>query len=305
MSEYIVHTALMQDCFNILLASGKFSEEFKHVARTEREFGEAASTTKSGDVFTWRILDDLKGKWQDRKPEDRLEAKLAFVLGWVSHRAADREMKPVFRAAISDLEKAKNGNLCSLYQEAEIYKAYYLNTENDPFKDTYDLLLNEEKFPQFDLAQTKTLFNGMLRMAFMRMHTTMPDTSTDVEGIEKWIDHIYNFMQIFKINMECEADIIANPNPEYYKRFVVDTNFFDKSDSLIVLAKKLRAGEQVSAEEVDSAMDAPCSSHYAIALACALKYVKACNDFFIGKISLDELRGILDIGKLGRDGRSV
>lgn len=305
MSEYIVHVAIMQDCFNIMLQSSLFHPLLKEIVMQQRDFGEAASTTMSGDHYTWRILEDLRSRWATRTAEEHLEPKLAFVLGWVSHRAADRQMKPVFRATVDPLTRATIGNECTLYNEAEIYKNYYMNHPDDPYKDVYDILLNRPYDQCFHVEATKKLFNGMLKMAFMRMHTMKPSLTYDVDGIEAWIDNIYTLLQQFKINMELEAQIIAAPDPVKYQKYIVDTCFFSKDDSLIDIAIRLRNNQHIDTKQIDAALTAPQKSDYAIALQTALRYTRACNDYLFSNMTTEALRDALDIGKLGRDGRSV
>ena len=301
MSEYIVHTALMQDCFNLLLKTSWLCPDFQYAIKKERAFGEAASTTKSGDVYTWRIMEDLRLRWTEQNACE-LASLLAFVLGWVSHRAADRQMKPVFRAAVDPETKKSVGNDCTLYNEAEILRTYYLDQSDNPYKDTFDLLNNTFSFSGVDLISMQKLFHGMLQMAFMRMHTIKPALDYDIAGIKKWIGKIYDLLQEFKINLELEATILVNPDPEKYKKYILDTNFFNHNDPLIHAAKAIRKKENISEKEVECAIDAPQTSDYAIALQTALRYVRACNDYFSYALTLDELKKQLNIGELGSDG---
>lgn len=305
MSEYIVHVALMQDCFNIMLRSDYFRDEFKQIIFQERDLGEAASTTMSGDKYSWRIMQDLRNRWKERIPEDKLESKLAFVLGWVSHRAADRQMKPVFRALVDSKTLSTIGNDCTLYNEAKIYTEYYMNQEHDPYLNTMELLLTDSSAFPLDLEGTKQFFNGMLRMAFMRMHTMQPSLTYDVQGIEAWIDNISSLLQEFKINMELEAQIIAHPDPVKYQKYIVDSHFFDDRDPLIIVAKKLRFHESLPAHELDAILEMEPTCDYAVALYTALRYTRACHDYLYGDLSTDALCDALDIGKMGRDGQSV
>ena len=306
MSEHLVHVAVMEDCFNILLQTQRVCSDFKKVIDVHRGFGEAASTTMSGDSYTVMILEDLRNRWEGRTPDDMLESKLAFVLGWVRHRAADRQMKPVFRALNTHESKKIVKNECTLYDEAKVYTEYYLNREHDPYKNVMHLMLNgAQAYPQVDLEGMKNLFNGMLRSSFMRMHTMKPDLKYTVTEIENWIDNIYTLLQHFDIRTDMIAQIIAKPDPEKYKRYIVDANFFNDHDPLIIVAKKLRFKNNYSESEVDVAINASQSSDYANALKTALQYTIACNDFFIRKIEEKELRKYLQIGVPGVDGKSV
>ena len=81
MSENVTHTAVLDDCIRLMLASDEVCEVFKEVARSHRDFARLGSVTRSGDLFTVRLLGDFRERWEARKPKDRLEPKLAYVLG--------------------------------------------------------------------------------------------------------------------------------------------------------------------------------------------------------------------------------
>ena len=73
---------------------------YRHLLAVDRFLGGASgSITWAGDHFTVGLLTDLRTGWRERTREDRFEEKLVFVLGWLTHRAADLEMKSVFRGA--------------------------------------------------------------------------------------------------------------------------------------------------------------------------------------------------------------
>ena len=94
MSENVTHTGVLDDCFRLMLVSDEICDAFKEVAQSENDFARLGGITRSGDRFTVQLLTDFRKRWEGRRPEDKLEPKLAFVLGWLTHRAADRQMKP-------------------------------------------------------------------------------------------------------------------------------------------------------------------------------------------------------------------
>jgi hypothetical protein len=56
---------------------------------------------------------------------------------------------------------------------------------------------------------------------------------------------------------------------------------------------------------VEAALTAGGQSHYAQALATAMRYLQAANDFFTSDMEVADLTPRLDIGKAGRDGQAV
>ncbi len=99
MSENITHTAVVDDSLRLMQAAGTVCEAFNQAARDHLDMAHLGCMTRGGDRCNPGLLTTFRDRWADRTPDDLLEPKLAFVLGWLCHRAADREMKPIFRTA--------------------------------------------------------------------------------------------------------------------------------------------------------------------------------------------------------------
>ncbi|MFW6309174.1 MAG: hypothetical protein ACOC1S_04070 [bacterium] len=300
MSEHVVHTAVLEDCLNIMSVSGKLNETFLEIITKYREFAEMGSITKSGDKFTYKLLEKYRDQADEIKENEKLKTRLAFVFGWLAHRSADREMKPIWRGG--DFDTSKSPSDCSLYHEAFIFNRYY--TESD----IYQRALVDDILDGFTNSQgiNRDLFIKLVRSTLKRvlieMHTFVPDHD-DVEG---WLDKLYSRKQKFKedvIHRYTEA--IINPDPEKVKLYIEETNFYNEEDKINKLAIKLREGDKVDIREVEEALEAESSSHYAITVQRACFYLIAANDYFEGKIDTDTLTDKFDIGKPGRHGGSV
>ena len=91
MSENITHTAVVDDGLRLMQAAGTVCEAFKQAARDHLDIAHLGCMTRAGDRCNPGLLATFRDRWADRTPDDLLEPKLAFVLGWLCHRAADRE----------------------------------------------------------------------------------------------------------------------------------------------------------------------------------------------------------------------
>jgi hypothetical protein len=301
MSEHVVHTAILEDCFNLALISNRVCEEFKEIVKNHRSFAQIGSVTISGDKFSFKLLEEYKKRWRDRKPEELIEAKLAFVLGWISHRAADRQMKPIWRLGpIKELE-SKIGlkpTDCSIYHEACIFREYFM--ENSVYK--YAVMEEELlKNPASAGVYTEGMMDfihSLVKKSLIEMHTFKPDYD-DVDG---WLERIFERQQCFYVDLKRYAKAIIEPDPDKWKTYITDINFFDSTDPVIVIAKRLRKDDKVSNEELDTALAATNRSHYAQALIKAYKYVLTASDFFINEMTTEELMEKFDIGRMGPDG---
>ena len=89
------------------------------------------------------------------------------------------------------------------------------------------------------------------------------------------------------------------------KRFIADVNFYDAKDTIIVATRAIQRGDEVSAGDVATAATADAVSHYGQALKMGYGCLRTASDFFTSDEGPESLRGQLDIGKPGRDGKSV
>ncbi|TDG00609.1 hypothetical protein [Paenibacillus piri] len=303
MSEHVTHTAVLEDCFNLMFASDGINPAFKEAGRKYPHFAQFGSVTRSGDRFTINLLKDYRGRWESRTPEDKLDYKLAFILGWLSHRAADRQMKPVFREA--EPESTQFPTDCSVYHDAFIFSELYTNHANSPFH--FQLASFENGIAslpvsaEFNMKAVTDFYRILHQRALIEMHTFIPDTD-DIEG---WMDKLYARHQEQIIQLERYAEAVVSPDPAKVKRFVVDTNFYDRNEPILQLTASLRKGGQATGEQLQAAVNAEPRSHYGNAIKTGFHYIYYASRFFSGVIDEEELRDKLDIGKKGRDGQSV
>jgi hypothetical protein len=266
-SEKVTHTAVVDDCFRLVLSSGELCEAFSPIMREHWDFARLGGGTRAGDRHSVQLLASFRERWASRTASDRLEPKLAFVLGWLCHRAADRQMKPIFRQTDPGSEQKPTD--CSVYHEAYLFSEAYAG---DPER-LYTLATFEGDLSSLpaaavlDVAAVRELFHTLMQQALVEIHTFSPDEA----HIESWLDGLFGLQQRFYVDVERYAQAIAEPDPD----------------------------------EVRASMRANAASHYAQALAMGCRYLLAASAFFEEKISAEELRERLDVGKPGRDGRSV
>ncbi len=305
MSENITHTAVVDDTLRLALASDTITATFKAVAHKNWDIAHLGCMTRGGDRCNPGLLEDLRARWKARVPEDYLEPKLAFVLGWLCHRAADRQMKPIFRRFHP--HKKQSPTECSVYHDAFLFGEIYLYGGESPyhpamFGEVFEVLEDE-----IDVGSLHALVRVLLRRALIEMHTLIPDED-DPGG---WIERLFKRKQDFYVDLARYDKVIRNPDPEKLRKYIVDDNFYDSTEPIIAVARRLQREEQVPPADVTKALHPDLldpqepHSHYAQALKLAYGYLQAASDFFISTMTLDELKTRLDIGKTGRDGLAV
>ncbi len=303
MSEHIVHTSVLKDSFLLIKESEEICPEFKEIADEYEDFALLGSITRGGDNFTVDLLDAFQKRWSQNNSDDKLlPAKLAFVLGWLSHRAADRQMKPIWRG--SDFPTDQSPTECSVYHEAFMFREYYSDNKkmNRAIlgEDLLDNCLLEDKK---QVEKVIELFRAILKRVLIEMHTFIPPYEGE---IEEYLERLFESQQEFKEDlMDRYAKAIVDPDPEKAKKYVRDINFFSYNDGIIDLVKKLREGKQIEQDEFKNKVRNKPKSHYGKTLYISYNYLHKASEFFNSRINMKELKEGLDIDKPGRHGGYV
>lgn len=281
MSEHITHYAVCDDCLRLMSRMAEIHPALQAAARDHRDIARLGSVTRSTDSFNPQLLQRLRDGWESRRPEENLEKKLAYSLGTLLHRAADRTMKPVFR----DLGAgdAQDPTDVSVYHDVFLFREVYQGGTELPYSPT---MFGEE-------TAFEETFRVLVQRALLAMHTFIPDR-TDPEG---WLDRLFRLRQDFYVEIKRYAQAYHSPDPAKYQAYIVDAGFYDPEDALIRLARAIQNGETVPDGAVTAAVDtAAPRTQYAQALQRGMGYLRAANRFFGREISLEEAKTAWNIG---------
>lgn len=125
MSERITHTAVLDDCVRLAERWHGVSPGVRSALRRRHDLARLASATRWGDRYTVAMLERIRRERPDGELSGPLESRLAFVLGWLAHRAADRQMKPLIREArVRDGDQTTPSE-CSVYHDVCILREVY------------------------------------------------------------------------------------------------------------------------------------------------------------------------------------
>ena len=296
MSENITHTAVTDDCARLAIHSPSVCSAFKECLGKHLGLARLAGVTRSGDRFTTKLLAKYRDAWPKRTEGSALAQKLAFVLGWLCHRAADRQMKPIFHA--TDPNCPESPTDCSVYHDVFLLREVYAGSTREPYSPA-TVEPRMESLPGARLIGVEAveeLFRAMWQRALIGLHTFIPDQD-DIEG---WLERLFAKRQEFYVDLRRYAEAFAEPDPEKMKRFVYDVNFYDASDPIIRLARSLQEGSGSEGINLDEAVVAAESqSEYAQALRKGYLYIQAASEYFERHIGEEALRDRLDVGKPG------
>jgi hypothetical protein len=281
MSENITHVAVCDDCVRLLSQIPDICDIFKQVTKDYLDIAQLGAVTRSTDRFNPDLLKRLRDDWDKRKPEDNFELKLAYSLGALCHRAADRTMKLVFVAtAPEDRQSPKD---VSIYHDVFLFREVYKEGIEKPY--------SPEMFGM--KTEFEEHFRVLIQRALVSMHTFIPD----VANAEKWLDNLFSLRQQFYIDIARYAEAYYNPDPEKTKKYIMDVNFYDADDDLIRISRAIQSGESVDSDAVKNALSSGKNeSKYAHALSWAMRYLIAANQFFVGEMTFDDLHVAFDIG---------
>jgi hypothetical protein len=296
MSENITHVAIVDDALRLASVGLEAHPALAEALEKHRNLARLGGVTRRGDFHTVALLTRIRDEWDQRQPAQRLAEKCAFVLGWLAHRAADRQMKPLFREVDGDCKLSPKD--CSVYQDVFVLKEVLQDgAPYGPF------LLKPGAHPASPekVAELEDLIRTLTQRALIGLHTLIPDD----EQIESWLEQLFKRIQPFTVDLKRYAEAYLNPDPELWRRFIEEVHFYDARDHLIQAARTVQRGTRVSRQTVLAAAAQPATSHYAQTLQCAWRYLDAANAFLKGDLDAESLKVTLELFQPGRDGKSV
>jgi hypothetical protein len=309
MSEHIVHTGILEDSIAIMPYLKEIPEDFLQAAQRHIGFARLGCITVSGDTYSFRLLEEYKPLWKKR--DDLLEAKLAFVLGWVSHRACDREMKPIWHTVEisgrgSDANPAVSPTECSVYHEGTLYNLYYSEDPAFHLAIFPSLLADWTGAELVNLPLMAEFVESSYAMNMMNIQTILPPSLEQQSSDQRFIEDVCLQAQKFYVDISRYARASSRAVPDLKKSYVIDINWYDEKDLIVALVSRLRRGEKLAGPEVKESMDSPASSHYGRALQLSLRYIISAAAYFTDdNMSIETLKERLDIGKKGPGGLGV
>lgn len=291
MSDHIAHLAICDDTFRLALTHDAIPARFKEIIAAHRDSAHMGAVTRTADQWTAEILVAAR----DHPADPLAPQKVAFVLGALTHRAADRLTKPITNCWPGQPDAGEPGGSAN---ESKIMQDLFV------FKEVYGSGLgpNAPLFPPTLLAvpvteaeaKAEEYFRVLLRRALIAMHTIAPDTG----NIHNWLTAFLSRLQTYPKSLHQYARLAAEWDPDKVRRYLIEKNFYCRDDELIQLARAIQRGATVTGAQVEAARAGiqPCHSRYARALAKALDYLLAAGELYAGRITEQQARQRFDVG---------
>lgn len=289
MSEHITHTAVTDDGVRLALHSPDICEVFHGVLRRNTDICRYSAMTRSGDQFTVKLLRALRDQWRNGRLDSLAEKKLAFLLGWRCHLAADRTFKPVYRILdpkhyLKGDDEHGEASDVSIYHDVVVFREVYDNGRAEPFTPSA-LDFRLESHPASRAMPARALQRLLLpfwQTELLRIHSRRVPAR----------------FQLHRITVLRYSAAYHTPDPDKMRRFIIEPNFYNPQDPLIALARSLQRGKpRGDIALADAVAAAAKQSQYSQALERAYRYLLAASDYFTGKIDERELELRCDVGK--------
>ncbi len=295
MSDHIAHLAICDDVFRLGALHPEIHPKFKELFASHRDSAHLGSVTRTADKWSADVIDWARDEYP--KPEAdrnaRVDDKLAFVLGSLTHRSADRLTKPITNCWGKDASNGKlNANESKIYQDVFAFREVYGSGRTPlagPFSEDVLDAPADEAGKAFEHC-----FRTLWRRGLIGMHTLNPDR----EHIHDWLTAFFDHVQTFPKSLELYAQIARDWPADKVRQYLVEKKFYHRDDIAIQTARNIQHGCRVNSEEVVAAIAATEDTHsrWGRALRKAIEYLLAAGELFEGKINLSTARTRFDVG---------
>ena len=274
MSEQITHLGIADDVRLLALASPRICESVKAFLRAHHDKLRLGAITRGSEGFAGSLVTAIRGRADC--PQDGDDGKLAFCLGTMAHRAADRMMKPIFEAQAPD--ETVSPTSVSIYHDIFIFDRVYGRGAGEPYAP--GALSPSAPFPeapQLDLAAVEGYFRVLLQRTLLSAHTFKPDPGDP----EAWLEKLFERLQDLHVDLGRYHQALTNPDEEIIRRAITDVNFYNEGDHVLTLLSELRNGAAIAGEEfLSRCRFGDHDSLYARAVAMAYGYFHITSDYW-------------------------
>lgn len=292
MSEHFTHIAVYEDSARLLLASPDINKVFKHVLNTQYDSGLLGSTSRGNHLFAIPILEKYKDAYQSLNDTTEADIKIAYAIGWLTHRASDLQMKPVFRKAEADPDPRFTYQLSSIYHDAMSFRKVYdggkapSRSENEVlYPATFDFdMQSHPAADALDIPAVEPLLSWMWQKDMIEMHVFLHQE----KDFDKWLDTFVERFADFSENFSDYEKVYNDPDPALIDRHWVQDRLYFDDDPVIQFVRAVQKGEE-SEHELDYVLQEGVNqSEYGQAIRNGYWFVKVASDYFIGQATKEE-----------------
>ena len=291
MSEHLTHIAIYDDTYRLVLHADGFHEAFRTSLQNHPDVGLLCSGSRGNHLFAIPFLEETRDQWSSRKDGDGVEEKIAAAIGWLSHRAIDLQVKPMY-LKIDEIEEARYSETENeIYHDAVTFDKVYQRGRDasvSPKVHLSEAILADhmQGHPAASLlyvAQVEPMMCAMVQQNLVSLNQFNATAKSPDEWLDKFPDHYQKLGE----NLETYIEAFQRPDPVKMEKYIHSVNYYNEKDELIRLARELQHKGKSSISLDDALAKADDQSHYAQGLRRSVQFIRSANAFFEKKMDKD------------------
>lgn len=299
MSEHITHVAVYEDMVRLMKASGdKFPDAFLSSVEKSYDSGIICSGSRGNHLFAVPILE----KYKNRKPEslgEKETEQIAGAIGWITHRASDLQMKPMFGILEDRNHPFFYDDECQMYCDAVIFKEVYQGGKV-PSESPYQAFSSATLAHRMDGNPAAEYLNvpvaeNVFTHYYMKELASLQGLGDEIDDVNQYCDSLISKSQNLYENLQIYINAFQNPDPQKLIDYIYNFNVYDKEDALIRIVRNIQLENQYpSGNQLENALEtADKQSQYAQSLRMGYDFLYGAGQFFEDKISKSEVYDIV------------
>ena len=285
MSEHITHIAVFEDSFRLAVALDDVAEAFKQSVRNYPDQGMLGSASRGNHLYALPVIEACRRHWQRSTWTPQMEQQLAYAVGWISHRAADLQMKPLSRGMDPSEAPRFTSTENQIYQDAVTFRQVYQGGRVSSLSPRAVLvpatlekeLASAPGSAMMDAAAAEWLMVGYVQSGLLAQQEFRSQQS----DLDAWVDTLLERQQKLSEPLDVYVNAFQTPAPDKEQRYIASVNYYDPDDALIRLARAAQRGEVIAGPAVDQALaTADQQSQYARALRRGCDFLRSATRYF-------------------------
>ncbi len=301
MSEHITHVAVYEDSVRLIKADREnFPPIFTQSVEACHDSGLFCSGSRGNHLYAIPILEKYKG----RKPESfnkREKEQIAGALGWLTHRASDLQMKPIFDIIEKREHPVFHDNECQMYHDAIMFKQVYqggiLSSESTYEKFSPGTLAHGMKGnPAADYVNVPLTENVFTHYFLSEMAGLQHFVNDVIDDVDQYCDFLIQSSQNLYEDLRIYIDAFQSPDYHKLVDYIHNYNVYDEEDALIKIVRDIQLNNKYpSAAQLQEALaTADQQSQYAQALKKGHDYLSGAGRFYNDEISKSAVYDIVE-----------
>ena len=293
MSEHLTHIAVYEDAASFVLHTDRFCNAFRQCIEEHYDSGLVTSGTRGNHIFAVPILEKYKDNWDEASISKEAKMQVAGSIGWLTHRAADLEMKPTWRAR-KEADPAFNDSEMQIYHDAvvvhKVYSGGQVSTRS-PYEVITPHILEKamSSHPASTYLHTSKV-EELITLLYQKEFVELHQFHKNGPDVDQWMNDFVEYHQEFTEDLRLYMEAFTRPDPEKMESYVHSINFYDENDPLIRWARGIRANQDISEIDLDDALvQAEGQSHYSKALLKAYRFLSDASSYFENELEKNAL----------------